>query len=67
MKKKPTSTDNFLAGALLISLLASILHPILPTVLCSAIHLAVTTWASILHCKKAKTSSGTEVVPEEVR
>ena len=52
MKKEFTLTDILLAGALIVSLLTALLHPVVPAAVCAAVHIAVTVYVSAVHLKQ---------------
>ena len=62
MKIKTTSTEKLLAGALVLSLLTTLLHPTLPAILCMAVHIGVTGIVSAVHIRQVRTNNAKEAL-----
>ena len=58
MKNKMTLTDILLIIAVMVSVIATLLHPSLPVVITTAVHIALALLVSVLHIKRADSSEG---------
>lgn len=67
MDNKITLTDKLLGWTLVISLLATLLHTTIPSVICTAVHITVTLLVSAIHMNQRKRETAELPARAEIR